>query len=471
MRLISFLILSLFVSLRLSAQFQLSPEQEIDYVKNILPVGELNGDLYTVVQHKKEVKLQVHSRDLLILKRELKLDLRKDGRSRDLEAAFIFDSGFVYVTSYANLTTDKRVVELFRVVGDSVLPPVEMAELSLKNLPSGPWKEYALMVDCLVSPDGKSLAMMYQNQQDMSSVNNRMLVVVDESLKPVSAIATTIQFPVNQSKIRFNVKDQLILLDGGVLVQKTALGVVVYTAQDQFEILLSEMSGNYCVRQFGADRLVLCGLYAYSNSGFMIIASGDNYSRVIRREFELTDAYGFQVMDLLVKENRDVTLVMEEVVRKQAGRTVVKVSQSTPASHSPQVNKSSTLEFGDIRLVNFSPNGSKTWEYTIPEAEIVSESSEFSSLVFSEGKVVYVLYNGITQPSEKNRNPQNQPKMCAVKEDGSAVTTFVFSDGEPGMIVGEAEPEEIPLLVPAKCRRYKNGCFLLTTDFFCYLGR
>lgn len=471
MRLIPFLIFSLFVSLRLSAQFQLSPEQEIDYVKNILPVGELNGDLYTVIQHKKEVKLQVHSRDLLLLKRELKLDLRKDGRSRDLEAAFIFDSGFVYVTSYANLTTEKRIVELFRVVEDSVLPPVEVAELSLKNLPSGPWKEYALMVDCLVSPDGKSLAMMYQNQQDMSSVNNRMLVVVDESLKPVSAIATTIHFPANQSKIRFNVKDQVILLNGGVLVQKTALGVVVYTAEDQLEILLPEMSANYCVRQFGADRLVLCGLYAYSERGFMIIASGDHYSRVIRQEFELTDAYGFQVMDLLVKENRDVTLVMEEVVRKQAGRTGGRANLSQPGSHSLPVTKSSTLEFGDIRLVNFSSNGNKTWEYTIPKEEIVSESSEFSSLVFSEGKVVYVLYNGITQPSEKNRNPLNQPKMCAVKEDGSAVTTFVFSDGEPGVIVGEAAPEEIPLLVPAKCRRYKNGCFLLTTGFFCYLGR
>ncbi|MES2554910.1 MAG: hypothetical protein V4604_02105 [Bacteroidota bacterium] len=461
MRFISFIIFSFIFSFGLRGQFELSPVQEIDHVKDIIPVGELNDELYTIIKHKKQVKLQVHSTDQLILKRELELDLRKGGHFRDLETAFIFDSNFVYVTSYANLTTEKRIVELFQVVGDSVLPAVEIAELSMKNLPVGPWREYALMIDCLVSPDGKSLALMYQNQNDMSSVNNRMLVVLNAEIKPVYAIATTVNFPANQSKIRFNVKDQLNLLDGGILVQKTLLGVVVYTAEDQYEILLPQMSANYCVRSLGPGRLVLCGLYNYSSKGFMVVAYGEKYSRVIRQEFELTDASGFQVMDLLVKENREVTLVMEEVVRKQAGRTGVRLNSSQPGSHSPPVSKSTGVEFGDIRLINFSPNGNKTWEYTILKEEIVSEFSEFSSTVFSEGKLIYVLYNGTARLSddEKSKKQQHQPMVCVVQEDGSAVSTPIFSSEHPA------------LLVPAKCNHLKNGCFLLTTDFFCYFGK
>src|SRR3989338_2758950 len=458
MRFISFIIFSFIFSFGSRAQFQLSPVRKVEHVKDILPVGELSGDLYTIIKHKKQVKLQVYSTDQMSLKRELELDLRKDGYFRDLEAAFIFDSSFVYVTSYANLTTEKRVVELFQVIGDSVLPPMEITQLSMKNLPVGPWREYALIVDCLVSPDGNSLALMYQDQNDMSTVNSRTLVVLNAEFKPVYAIATTINFPANQSKIRFNLKDQLNLLNGGILVQKTVLGVVVYTAEDQFEILLPEMSANYCVRSLGAGRLVLCGLYSYSSKGFMVIAYGEKYSRVIRQEFELTDVYGFQVMDLLVKENREVTLVMEEVVRKQAGRTGIRANSSQPGSHSPPVSKSTGVEFGDIRLVNFSPNGNKTWEYTIPKEEIVSEFSEFSSTVFSEGKLVYVLYNGVARHSEENekqKNLQNQPMVCVVQENGSASSTPVFTSGESAA------------LVPVKCSYFKNGCFLLTTDFFC----
>lgn len=463
MHLISILVFSLFISLNLSAQFHLSPLQEIDYVKNILPVGELNGELYTVVKQKKEVKLQVHSASLLELKREIALDLRKDGRSRDLEAAFLFDSTFVYVTSYANLTTEKRVVELFQLVGDSVLPPVELAQLSMKNLPSGPWREYGLIVDCLVSPDGKSMAVVYQDQNDMSTVNSRAIVVWDENLQPISSIRTTVNFPANQSKIRFNVKDQLVLLDGGPLVQKALMGAVVWALDDEYEILLSKPSTNYCIRSAGPGKLVLCGLYSYSDGGFMINVSGDKYSRVIRQEFDFPGAYAYQVMDLLVKENREVTLVMEEVVRNYAGRP--------GNAYSVRGSKSSNVEFGEIRLLNFSSNGSKNWEFAIPREEIVSEPSEFSSLVFSEGETVYILFNGVVEHSEADKSPRKEPMICSVREDGSSVTEYIFSDMENDRIVGLAETEKTPLLVPAKSRHFRRGCFLLTTGFFCYFGK
>ena len=461
MRLITIIVLACLLSFESFAQFHTSPVKQIEFVKNILPVGEMNGELYTVVKHKKEEKLQVHSTDSMLLKRELVLDLQKDGRFRVLETAFLFDSNFVYITSYANLTTEKRVVELFKVVGDSVFPPIEIVELSMKNMPLGPWREYVLVIDCLVSHDGKSLAMTYQNQQDMSSVNNRSIVVFNEDFKPVSVIATTVNFPSNQSKIRFNLKDQLLLLDGGVIVQKTLMGVMVYTIDDQFPVLLSKPSSNYCVRSFGAGRLVISGLYSYSDGGFMMIVYGDNYSRVIRQEFDFVNAYRFQVMDLLVKENREVTMVVEEIVRKQAGRTGIRYGQPQPASHSIPVKPSST-EFGDIYLVNFSPNGSKTWEFKLGKEEVDSDPSEFSSLVFSDRNSVYVVYNGLdllTEAREGAHRSVIQPMVCTIQEDGVAVKTPIFA------------AEQSSVLIPSKCAHFNKGCFLLTNDFFFYFGK
>lgn len=462
MRLIPFLFFYLLVSSKLAAQLQLSPTQEIDYVKNILPVGELNGDLYTVVKHKKEVKLQVHAADSMLLKRELVLDLKKGGRSRLLEAAFIFDSSFVYVTSYANLSIEKRVLEVFKVVGDSVFPPQELATLTMKNLPMGPWREYTLTVDCVVSPDGKNFLMIVQNQQDLSSVNNRSVAVFDTLFRPVSLISTMVQFPANQSKIRFNIKDQFVLLNGGVVVQKTHLGVVVYTLTDEFDVLFNKPSSNYSVRSFGAGRLVISGLCSYENLGFMMVVYGDRYNKVIRQEFECSDASRFQVMDLLVKENREVTLVIEEVVRKQAS-TVVRSTRTNrqPSSHAPPVAKTSSVEFGDIHLINFSPNGSKMWEYKLGKQAIDSDPAELSSVVFSEDNLVYLLYNGINPLSGVMEGVKSdvQPMLCVIQEDGTAAQTPVFS------------AEQSALLVPAKCSHFKNGCFLLTTDFFCYLGK
>jgi len=461
MRLIPIIVLACLLSFESFAQFHSSPVQPIEYVKNVLAVGELNGDLYTVVKHKKEEKLQVYSTQDLTLKRELVLDMRKDGRFRVLETAFLFDSGFVYITSYANLTTEKRVVELFKVVGDSVLPPIEIAELSMKNMPLGPWREYVLVVDCLVSPDGKSLAITYQNQQDMSSVNNRTIVVFDEDFEPVSVLATIVNFPANQSKIRFNLKDQLLLLDGGTVVQKTLMGVVVYTLSDQFSVFLPKPSSNYCVRSFGGGRLVISGLYSYSEGGFMIIVYGDKYSRVIRQEFDFADAYRFQVMDLLVKENREVTLVVEEIVRKQVWRTGIRYGQPQPASHSAPVKPSST-EFGDIYLINFSPNGNKTWQFKLGKEEIDSDPTEFSSLVFGDGNGVYIVYNGLNLLSEAGEGASGsviQPMVCMVKEDGIAVKTPIFST------------EQSSDLIPIKCAHFNKGCFLLTSDFFCFFGK
>lgn len=463
MRLILIIVTVFLLSYESFAQFHVGQVQEIEFVKNILPVGELNGDLFTIVKRKKEVKLQIHSRDSLLLKQELVLDLKEGGHSRLLEDAFLFDSNFVYITSYANLITEKRVVELFKVVGDSVFPPITMVELSMKNLPAGPWREYALVIDCLVSPDGKSLAMTFQDQQDMSTVYSRSIVVFDESFKRIKEIATTINFPVNQSKFRFNLKNQLLLLDGGTIVQSTMMGVVVCTLDDQYSILLQKPSSNYFVRSIGPGRLVISGLYSYSKGGFMMIVYGDNYSRVIRQEFDFDAALRFQVMDLLVKENREVTLVVEEIVRKTAGREAGKYSQLQPTSHYVPVYRSSSTGFGDICLINFSPNGNKTWQFKLGKEEIDADPSEFSSLVFCDGNSVYVLYNGMDSLTEVGGDAKGsviQPMVCVVQEDGSAVKSPIFS----------AE-QQSSALIPSKCVHFKKGCFLLTSNFFSYFGK
>lgn len=463
MRLILTIILAFLFSFESLAQFHVSPVKQIDYVKNVVPVGELNGDLYTIVKRRKELKLQIHSGDSMLLKQELVLDLKAGGHSRLLEDAFLFDSNFVYITSYANLITEKRVVELFKVVGDSVFPPITMVELSMKNLPAGPWREYALVIDCLVSPDGKSLAMTFQDQQDMSTVYSRSIVVFDENFKRIKEIATTINFPVNQSKFRFNLKNQLLLLDGGTIVQSTMMGVVVCTLDDQYSILLQKPSSNYFVRSIGPGRLVISGLYSYSKGGFMMIVYGDNYSRVIRQEFDFDAALRFQVMDLLVKENREVTLVVEEIVRKTAGREAGKYSQLQPTSHYVPVYRSSSTEFGDLCLINFSPNGNKTWQFRLGKEEVDTDPSEFSSLVFCDGNSVYIMYNGINPLSEDGGSAKGsviQPMVCVVQEDGSAVKSPIFSTEQQSSV-----------LIPSKCAYFKKGCFLLTGDFFCYFGK
>lgn len=461
---LSSLIAILFV-FPLVGQIHTTPSEKIDYVKNVHSVGKLGGELYSLVYKKKEAYLRVHSVARLDLVREVKLNLKKNGHHRLVEDAFLFDSAFVYITSYAVLDKNIRVVEYNKIESDGVEESSVLTELSMLNLPIGNWREYALTVHCLVSPDQKNFALVYQDQLHKNSVNNRSVVVYDASLNRVLSTIANVDFSLRKNTlIPFEIENQLILFDNACLVYHDVQGPIVYSKSDSFLIKLSEPTNNYLISQSSNGAMVVCGLYSELNSGFLVIASGEGFGFIVQKVFSVENASGFAVKDLIIRENRDVLLVAEgHVSEVSSGYKTTYISSTSGVPKTRVRTKSSHqhVELGGVVLMNITPAGSVTWRYDLPANTNDLNESFVSSAIFSEGNNTYVFYNSQEEVKEEDGGLAEKvvPVVGIIHSDGLMMVEPLFQDVETSF------------LVPNKCNRVEGGIFLQMKDAFCYYGK
>lgn len=423
-------------------------QQPYERMRDIHPVGVADSSVYILSTAEKNWEMQVYSTREFQWKQTIPLNAREGKHQRQLEAVFMLDSLPAYVTSYADMSRNLRVVELFRVDKGSVLPAVHLGDLSMKSIPGDPSAARSLEVEWCIAPNGKYVAFSLQNQEDMSAAANRFVTVYDSQLQVFSRSKMVVQSPGSVSKTEYRLEDQLRLLNSGLLVQKTVNKVIFFGNETMFDVGLPELSDNYDVCELLNGTIVVCGLSINREGGFVQSISARDKSRVITMEFDYPDAAFFRLREVIPQNDGTILLVAEEMrYDKTTGytRTYRTTTGKTTVRHAPSRLH---IEVGATRLTCKAVLGKELWSKEILGSESVSENKQGVRITNSASQTS--VYGNFTDES-------------GVK----AAVMRINSAGETQLM--ELFPlEKETLVMPGNSVVLNKGCILFTDNFFTY---
>lgn len=416
--------------------------------RDIHPIGVANGAVYILSTEKKGWELQVYGENDFELIKTISLDSRKGKHMRVLEAVFVLDSMPVFVTSYAEMSKNQRVVELFRVHSDSVLPAVQLGTLSMKSIPGDPSASRALAVEWCIAPNAQFVAFSLQNQEDMSSSANRMVVVYDNRLQVFSRTIMEVHSPQNMSRVEYHLEDQLRLLNSGLLVQKTVVKALFFSNGSQFSVELPELSDNYDVCELLNGTIVICGLSINREGGFVQSVSARDRGRVISTTFDYTDSGFFRLRKVVPQQDGTILLVAEEMVYdKTTGytRTYRAANGNTTIRRAPA---HSHVEAGAMRFTSKAVLGKELWSREFEGSTTVSEKEQ--GMCVNTGNASLVIHANFAEEGEV------QAASRAIDLNGNQQFNVLFPENKE------------MLLLPGYCVPLNKGSLLFTQNFYTY---
>lgn len=418
------------------------------HAKDIHPVGEANGMVYLLSTEKKEWEMEVYAETDFRLIRKISLGARKDKRVRVLEAVLVLDSLPTYVTSYADMSQNERVVELFRVLGDSVLPAVRLGTLSMKSIPGDPSASRALEVEWCIAPNEQFVAFSLQNQDDMSTAANRLVTVYDHRMQEYSKTKMVVSSPQNLSHVEYRLEDQLRLLNSGLLVQKTIVKVYFFGSGSVFSVELPELSDNYDVCELFNGTIVICGLSINREGGFVQSVNARDRGRVIATTFDYKDSGFFRLRKVIPQADGAILLVAEEIIYDKStgySRTYRTANGNTVVRRSPTRTH---IETGVTRFTYKAVLGKEIWSEEFESSADVSGKEK--GLCLHTNNVPLLVYGNFAQDSSVVAASR------IIASNGHQKVRLLFPEG-PGIRV-----------LPESCVPLNRGCVLFTREFFTY---
>lgn len=431
--------------------FLLSAQQQQSYerIKDIHPVGVADSFVYIINTASKKWEMQVYSTGKFQLEQTITLNARADKYQRQLEAVLMLDSLPTYVTSYADMSKNVRVVELFRVDNGVIQPAVRLGDLSMKSIPGDPYAARSLEIEWCIAPNGKYVAFSLQDQDEMSAAENRFVTVYDAKMQVFSRSKMVIPSFGNVSKLEYRLKDQLRLFNSGLLAKKGVNQVSFFGSEAMFKVELPELSDNYDACELLNGAIVICGLSINREGGFVQSVSARDRGRVISMQFDYSDAAFFRLRNVIPQNDGNILLLAEEMrfdkttgytrtYRSATGNTTVRRSQSH--SH---------LEIGSTRLTYKVVLGKELWSKEILGSESVSENKQGVCVVNSASQTK-VYGNFADETGVK-------AAVMTINSNGEMKTDSLFS------------VETGALILPTSCVVLNRGCLLFTDDFFTYV--
>lgn len=434
----------LFIPYALNAQQQYSYKK----VRDIHPVGVSGNTVFLLSQEHKDWELRVYSTDAFELRKVVSLNARAGKHFRELEGVFMLDSLPAYVTSYADMARNLRVVELFRVNGDSVLPPFRLGELSMKSIPGDPDAARSLAVEWLASPNNKMIAFSLQNQEDMSRSANRVIVVYDSNFQEFSRTKLIDSGLEGLSMNVYSLKSQLRLLNSGLLVHKTVREARFYGSGTVFSAELPELSDNYDVCELQNGNLVICGLSINRESGFVVTVGQHGKGRAISMNFDYTNAPNFRLREVSPQLDGSILMIAEELRIVSIARPARTYRTNTGKTTMRAATSRSHIDKGVTRITSKAVLGQDNWVKEFQENESLPAIGQ-GVLVADDTKKVVVIGNFTVDDSVK------------------AVSHVINENGDMQQLPVFQEMEEVQLL-PAYSVVLNKGFILFTKEFYTY---
>jgi hypothetical protein len=483
------------------------------------PIGVSDGSMYalkgkSVYSKKAQYTLQEYDLGTLSLSNETLLNLVYEDNKLHIVNKFLFSGKLLFISYYADEANDKKVYILHEMDGGEVAHVRKIAEVSDsragKRMMTASQYLRSSSFSSMISADKESLMILYSNEvADKDDKPETQTILYNKNLEEISRGTLDLDDYLVQNMRLLN-NGQLLAL-GFEAVEGETKGLIkretiergdchmllydgTSVEKTPIELGTSHKVNSLSSKIMPDNSVVVYGLYSNENvngvSGAFFVRMNQKLEvlGVSEEEFEQDfvtqywtqkqkkkserrqekgkenaepSFYSYDIHDLVVKENGDMTLLAEQYYMYITTSTYTSGGRTYTTTTYHYV-------YNDIIAVNCTKDGDINWKQNMKKRQHTTNDGGYYSSFFTavQGNDLYLVYNY----SEAALDPEEAEAMTVLerKKARKNIVAASYTIGENGDVTNgklfDFEEEQARRLVPKLCEHMSRNEILLITS-------